>query len=83
MIFLLCSVSNKRFVSSSSIGEKIRFVSSSSIGEKHGMVSQSNSIIVFMILELESVCLFVTMKRCMKKRLFKPVKGFYLLYKKK
>ena len=71
MIFLLCSVSNKRFVSSSSIGEK------------HGMVSQSNSIIVFMILELESVCLFVTMKRCMKKRLFKPVKGFYLLYKKK
>lgn len=54
MIFLLCSVSNKRFVSSSSIGEKIRFVSSSSIGEKHGMVSQSNSIIVF-----ESVCLFV------------------------
>lgn len=35
MIFLLCSVSNKRFVSSSSIGEK------------HGIVSQSNSIIVF------------------------------------
>lgn len=51
MIFLLCSVSIKRFVSSSSIGEK------------HGMVSQSNSIIVFMILELESVCLFVTDRR--------------------